>query len=511
VVRNVAPADFDVQQKGGRRMPGQHSFPRGLVVALMTLLLAGLAAPVQASATALEFSTFLGGHDFDLGEDVAVDGAGNMYVLSASESKNFPVTSGAFDKKLDGFDAVVSKLDPTGSELIWSTFLGGSAAECSPGCSLAVDASGAVYVAGTTGSADFPTTPGAFDTTHNGDFDAFVAKLDPSGGALVYGTFLGGAGHDLGFEIAVDDAGAAYVAGGADAGGFPTTPGAFDTTHNGETDAFVAKLDPSGGALVYSTFLGGADEDDAFGGLAIDATGAAYVGGETQSVDFPATAGAFDPTFNGVSDAFVTKLDPSGGALEYSTFLGGGSFEFSLDVQVDAGGAAFVAGDTRSADFPTTPGAFDTTHGGSDEFDGFVAKLNPGGGSLAYSTFLGGAGFERAAGIALPGDGTAVVTGSTGSPEYPVTAGGFDQTLDGVADAFVTTLEAAGSGLVDSTFLGGSSSDVGTAVGLADTGAIHVTGGTLSADFPTTPGAFDTRFNGKGAVEADAFATKLAP
>jgi hypothetical protein len=417
-------------------MAGPHLSCRGLILALLAL-----AAPAQASASSLEFSTLLGGRDgLDFGFDVATDGAGNTYVLSRTDSSRFPMTKGAFDTSVDGTDAVISKFDPSGSELIWSTALGGSGTECVPGCSLAVDAAGAVYVGGTTGSEGFPTTPGAFDTTHNGEFDAFVAKLDPGGGALVYSTFLGSPGGDNGFEIAVDAAGAAYVAGGASPG-FPTTPAAFDTTHNGELDAFVAKLDPSGGALVYSTLLGG------------------------------------------------------------------GALDRALDLDIDAAGAAFVAGDARSAEFPATPGAFDTTLEGAS--DGFAVKLNPGGDSLAYGTFVGGAAGDVAAGIAARDDGAAVVGGSTGSPDFPVTAGGFDQTFNGGFDAFVTTLDAAGSAIVDSTFLGGSQVDRENAVALGADGAIHVTGETTSQDYPATPGAFDTRFNGK--VGFDVFAAKLAP
>jgi hypothetical protein len=195
------------------------------------------------------------------------------------------------------------------------------------------------------------------------------------------------------------------------------------------------------------------------------------------------------------------------GLYAYSTFLGGGALDRALDLDIDAAGAAFVAGDARSADFPATPGAFDTTLEGAS--DGFAVKLNPAGDSLAYGAFVGGAAGDVAAGIAARDDGAAVVAGSTGSPDFPVTAGGFDQTFNGGFDAFVTTLDAASSAIVDSTFLGGSESDRENAVALGADGAIHVTGDTTSQDFPTTPGAFDTRFNGK--VGFDVFAAKLAP
>jgi hypothetical protein len=472
------------------------------------LVIAALAVPAQAPAATLESSTYLGHSALDIGKDVAVDSAGSIYVLSYTESKSFPTTPGAFDRRVDRGDAAISKFDASGSELLWSTFLGGSGFECSPECSLAVDSAGAVYVAGATDSPDFPTTAGAYDSTHNGGEDVFVAKLDPSGG-LAWSTYLGGPQHDIGFEIVVDGSGAVYVAGGADPG-FPATAGAFDDTHNGETDAFVAKLDPTGARLVYSTYLGGSGEDDAFGGLAVDAGGAAYVGGETQSTDFPATVAAFDPALNGRSDAFAAKLHPSGSSLAYGTFLGGESFDYALDLQVDASGDAFIVGDTRSGGFPVTPAAFDTTYAAGDS-DGFVAKLDGGGGALDYGTYLGGSGGERAAGVAVADDGSAFVTGSTGSAEFPVTAGAFDSTLDGGGDAFVTALDATGSGVVDSGFLGGSQAEHGAAIALDGTGAIHVTGSTTSADFPTTPGAFDTRGHNSNRKNAtfDAFVAKL--
>jgi hypothetical protein len=231
-------------------------------------------------------------------------------------------------------------------------------------------------VTGGTTSADFPTTTGAFDTTHSVDVDAFVTKLNASGSRLVYSTFLGGTGGDQGLGIAVDGMGRAYVTGLTGSDGsedFPTT-GAFGTLYNGGfRDAFVTKLNASGSALAYSTFLGGADQDQGLG-IAVDGMGRAYVTGFTFSTDFPTTTGAFDTTLNGESDAFVTKLDPSGSALAYSTFLGGTSFDQGLGIAVREG-RTYVTGVTFSTEYPTTTGAFDTTLGG---IDAFVTKLPTG-------------------------------------------------------------------------------------------------------------------------------------
>ena len=388
-------------------------------------------------------------------------------------------------------------IDPV---LVYSTFLGGVLSD--EGRDIAVDASGNAYVTGLTDSLDFPTTTGAFDTTHNGGFDdVFVTKLNPTGSALVYSTFVGGSGIDLALGIAVDTSGSAYVTGRTGSLNFPTTVGAFDTTHNGVFNAFVTKLNPSGSALVYSTFLGGLSFDQA-NDIAVDASGSAYVTGETFSPDFP-TASAFDSTTNGESEAFVTKLNPAGSALVYSTFLGGSSGDFGRGIAVDTSGSAYVTGATFSPNFPTTAGAFDTTHNGSS--DVFVTKFNPSGSApLVYSTFLGDSDDDVGSGIAVDASGSAYVTGETKSPNFPTTVGAFDTTHNGELDVFVTKLNPSGSApLVYSTFLGGSGIDSGRGIAVDKSGSAYVSGFTNSPNFPTT----DAVYNGGN----DAFVTKLNP
>src|SRR5882762_8523809 len=280
----------------------------------------------------LSYSTYLGGSGFngsglDLGVGIAVDADGNAYVVGWTNSSNFPTTAGAFQTTFGGgtnFDTFVTKLNPTGSALVYSTYLGGSGSDA--GRKIAVDAAGNAYVVGQTSSSNFPTTTGAFQTSFGGGYsDAFLTKLNSTGSALVYSTYLGGTGEDDGSGISVDADGNAYVAGFTASADFPATAGAFQTTFGGGYgDAFVAKLDPTGSALIYSTYLGGTDSDAAGNpGLAVDASGNAYVTGETASTDFPTTAGAFQTTLSGYQNAFVTKLDPSGSALVYSTYLGG--------------------------------------------------------------------------------------------------------------------------------------------------------------------------------------------
>jgi|CXWL01.1.fsa_nt_gi hypothetical protein len=451
----------------------------------------------------LTYSTFLGGSSFDDGAKIVVDGAGNAYLTGRTFSTAFPTTPGVFDTTYSsGGDAYVAKLNAAGSALVYSTYLGGSTGDY--GYGIAVDQAGNAFVTGETNSADFPTTAGAFDTTHNGVVDAFAAKLNSDGTALLYSTFVGGGGNDYGYNVAVDVAGNAFVAGSSESPTFPTTAGAFDTTHNGLVDAFVTKLNPAGSALVYSTFIGGSASDDCFG-LTVDPTGSAFVTGETDSATYPTTGGAFDTTFNGIVDAYVTKLNPAGSSLVYSTFIGGNSDDGSYGVTADSTGNAYVTGYTLggATPFPTTAGAFDTTHNGS--VDAFAAKLNPAGSSLVYSTFVGGSTSDDGQAIAVDASGNAILTGVTNSPAFPTTAGTFDTTHNGDFDAFVTKLNAAGSTLVESTFIGGSSSDVGLGLAVDPSGTAFVTGETDSPAFPTTPGAFDTSQNGN----EDAFVTKL--
>ena len=331
---------------------------------------------LDATGATLVYSTYLGGSGDDAGFGIAVDAAHNAHITGLTRSADLPTTAGAFDTTFSGFeDAFVMKLNPTGSAPpVYSTYLGGSSGQ-NRGHAIAVDVAGSAYVTGMTSSTAFPTTPGAFDPTHNGGFlDAFVTKLDASGSTLVYSTYLGGGGSDEGKGIDVSAAGEAYVTGVADSTNFPTTPAAFDTTFNGAGDAFVTKLSPSGSApLVYSTYFGGTAFEEGLG-LAVDGNGNPYITGRTNSTDLPTTPAAFDTTFNGNFDSFVTQFDSLASAtLLYSTYLGGSGAEIGRGITVDPNGNAYVTGDTLSTDFPTTPGAFDTTFTGT--IDAFVAKI----------------------------------------------------------------------------------------------------------------------------------------
>ncbi|MBI3804729.1 MAG: SBBP repeat-containing protein [Nitrospirae bacterium] len=390
--------------------------------------------------------------------------------------------------------------------LSYSTFLGGSGRN--QGNGIAVDASGYVYLTGTSESNDFRTTPGAYDRTFNGGCcDAFVSKLDPTGSTVLYSTYLGGNESDGATGIAVDAAGNAYVTGWTRSANFPTTPGAFsNSTVVGSIKPFVTKLNAAGSDLLYSTFLARNSTNGSAHGIAIDASGNAYIVGETPSFDFPTTPGAFNTTAKG---DFVTKLNSTGSALLYSTFLG--VYCNISGIAVDGGGNAYLTGYTGHADFPTTPGAYQTSYQGGF-YDVFVTKLNASGSSLLYSTFLGGSGNDFGTAIAVDASGQVYITGQTSSVGFPTTPGAYQTTFQGgstnndaAPDGFVAKINVNGSSLVYSTFLGGKDPEVATAIAVNSSGEAYVTGYTGSADFPTTPGALDTTINGV----YDIFLTKL--
>lgn len=414
-------------------------------------------------------------------------------------------------------------IDPT---LAYATYLGGGNND--EGRSIAVDAFGNAYLTGITSSSDFPATPDTFQETGGGSSDVFVTKLNSTGSALLYSTYLGGSNNDEGRTIAVDVFGNAYVAGATYSSDFPVTGGAFDTSYgarNGyEGDAFVAKLDNTGSNLFYSTFFGGVGADKV-NSVAIDSTGNAYLTGWTTYPGIPTTSGAFDTSFNGVYDAFVAKLDSTGSSLLYSTLLGsytppGGAlpeadWDEGLDIAIDGSGNVFVAGMSRNPNFPTTPGAFDTSNS-DGKMEGFLLKLSPlgnGTADLLYSTFLGGGGGWGLS-IAVDGSGNTYVTGSTSYTGFVTTTGAYDSSLNGGADVFVMKLTPSGQGLSDllySTLLGGSGDDGGLSIAVDASGNAYVTGYTASLNFPLTAGAIDFPTPSDFTGWVDAFVVKLTP
>ncbi len=393
-------------------------------------------AKLSSSADSLLWSTFVGGSAGDYGLSLVVDGSGNPVVTGNTWSSDFPTTSGAYDTTFNGnYDVFVAKLSSSGDSLLWGTFLGGSYSD--GGGSLVLDASGNPVITGMTWSSDFPTTPGAYDTTHNGYSDAFVAKLSSSGSSVLGSTFLGGGDSDGGWYLVLDGSGNPVVTGNTSSSDFPTTPGAYDTTHNGAYDVFIAKLSTSGSSLLWSTFFGGSNGDEGYS-VVLDASANPVVTGGTESPDFPTTPGAYDGTYSGFKDLFVAKLSSSGSSLLWSTFLGGSNWDEGYSPVLDPSGNPVVTGLTYSSDFPTTPGVYDRTHNGY--WDAFVAKLSSSGSSLLWSTYLGGSNSDYGYSVVLDESGNPVVAGDTYSQDFPTSAGAYDRTHSGWCDAFIAKL-----------------------------------------------------------------------
>ena len=451
----------------------------------------------------LEYSTYLGGSREDFpNAGIAIDKRGNAYVAGRTVSPDFPTTAGAFaptDPDPANQDGFVTKLNRDGSALIYSTYLGGTGSDILG--HIDVDRWGYAYVVGQILSPNFPTTPDAFDPTYNGAQDGSVTKLSRDGSSLVYSTYVGGTNADTALGIDVDKRGYAYMTGATMSPDHPTTPGAYDRTHNGDRDATVVKLTPDGSALIYSTFIGGSDDDFDQHGIAVDKKGNAFIGGQTKSSNFPTTPGGFqdaDPDLPG-DDAFVLKLDSRGSRLLYSTYLGGPSSrqpdpsiqanERVFALEIDRQGHAYVTGQTDSPAFPTTPGAFDPTYNGA--FDTFVTKLNRSGSGLVYSTYLGGDLNETAFDIDVWRE-RAYVSGRTTSVGFPTTPNAFqpaDSDGAGVSDGILSVLNESGTDLVYSTYLGGTGFDQGFGVAVRGRD-VFTTGTTEAANFPTTPGSF---------------------
>jgi hypothetical protein len=395
------------------------------------------------------YSTYIGGLDSDIAKGIAVDAAGSAYVVGSTASNfDFPTTVGAFQTSPSGGqydfgDAFVAKLTPDGAGLVYSTRLGGADLDNAYG--VAVDNSGNAIVVGATDSTNFPTTAGAPQTAAGMETDAFLSKLNPTGTALVYSTYLGGSAGDIGNAVAADSSGNAYATGTTTSTDFPVTAGSLRTSSQGSVDTFVTKVSPTG-ALAYSTYLGGGGED--FGiGVAVDSSGNAYITGHTNSTNFPTTLGAYQTS--GASfftdDAFVSKLNPAGSALVYSTYLGtANAADTGNAIAVSPAGEAYVCGQTASSSFPVTGDATQSAFGGVS--DAFVSTLDAAGASLVFSTYVGGNKQEVGRGVALDPSGNIYAVGSTQSSNFAVTPGSFQRSIGGGStdtSAFVVKIGTA--------------------------------------------------------------------
>lgn len=500
----------------------------------------------------LSYLTYLGGTKNDVARGIAVDAGGNAYIAGISSSVDLPVVS-AFQTSLRGQtanfvsgDAFVAKFSPSGA-LLYLTYLGGSADDGAT--AIAVDTAGNAYVAGFTTSTDFPMVnpyQRSFGGMGGGGYarfgDAFVAKLNPQGTALIYSTYLGGNLDDMAMAIAVDPAGNAYVAGSTLSPNFPTTAGAVQTAFHGgggeppvdccnvpvlnPGDVFVTKLAPNGSSLVFSTFLGGS-QDDFASTLAVDVAGNVYVAGFTLSSNFPTTPGALQRQFGGLEfqneffhtgDGFISKMNADGTQLLYSTYLGGAGDDWVSAIAVDKAGDVYFTGSSSTGSsgppLPVTPGVFQSRYNGYNALpftgvnllgDAIVGELNPAGSVLIYLTYLGGAANDAGQAIAIDSAGNAFVAGFTVSSNFPTTGGPFQSGFGGAGgnytyllfgDAFLAEVGPGGRLLLYSTYLGGSGDDMALGLALDGRGNVHLAGSTVSRDLKTTANATQRTFQG---------------
>jgi hypothetical protein len=476
---------------------------------------------IKSDGSTLMYSTYVGGsgNPGDAGNAIAVDGSGNAYVTGGTNSTDFPHSNGAFQTALNGTsNAFLFKLTSSGS-FSYGTYLGGNQIDSGLGIALATDGSGDAFIVGRTNSHDFPTqNPVQTGGYPSGSASAaFVTKFNSSGTALAYSSFLGGSSDgDTASGIAIDSSNNAYITGQTFSTSFPTTTGAYQTAcnscSNGNSNAFVTVLNPAGSDYVYSTFLGGTALD-AGDGITVDSTGAAYVVGVTTSSTFPTTAGAYQTTYGGSTDAFITKLSSTGAALLYSTFLGGSGFDTGAGIALDASGNAYVTGQTSSS-FPVSNPTQASPGGGNDAF---VAELNPAAGTsqqLIFATYLGGSGDEddggNYGGIAVSSTGANIyVTGNTASTNFPTqtpfpyngggaNSGGNDAFVTAYTQTVSSTYSLSGTALSPSSISpGGSATSTITAssttgftgsVTLSCTVSPAVTLGPTCATASATPG-----------------------
>jgi len=454
----------------------------------------------------LSYSSYLGASGGSAGEAIAVDDAGNIYVTGATGSNNFPTASAMQSIFQGSNDVFLTKLSPDGAQIIFSTFLGSRGHDIAFG--MALDAAGNIYLTGSTSSPDFPTLNAAQKVYAGGitgtGGDVFVTKLNPAGSAILYSTFLGGTDDEIARSIAVDSAGSAYITGYTVSQDFPLVNALQAEYGGGTRDAFVFKLNPAGNAVVYSTYLGAALIEEG-NGIAVDAQGQAHVTGFSTSPEFFPTHYNLQTTYaGGVRDAFVSKLNASGTAFIYSTYLGGTSFDEGNAVAIDSQGNAVWVGATQSTNFFRRVNAIQATHGGGTR-DFFILKMDPEGDEVIFSTYFGGSLVDEIPRVKLDSHDNIYLMGSTNSTNFP-TAAPFQATnRGGTRDLVIVKLTPTGFPIF-STYLGGTLADLGRGLAVDSTGNAWVTGNTLSTNFPVVQALQRTYTGGGPAV---AFVSKI--
>ncbi len=387
-------------------------------------------AKINAAGSALVYATYFGGNNEDTAWGIDVDSSGNVFLTGETSSTDFPTVGPIQGINGGGTDVFVTKINAAGSVIDYSTYLGSTASDS--GRDIAVDSSGNAYITGGTNSISYPTV-NPIQATRSGSYDAFVSKINPSGSALIYSTYVGGESLDFANGIAVDNTNNVYLTGRTNSYFFPTVTPFQSAFALGLYDAFVAKINAAGSAYDYATYLGGAASDIG-NDIAVDASGSAYIIGQTHSVNFPVSSSIQGKQASW--DIFVTKLNVSGTALMYSSYLGGDGDDIGHRIDTDAAGNAHIVGETQSTDFPTVLATQSTGGGGKDAF---VSVINDIGSSLAFSTYLGGADTDTGHGILVDSSGNIFVTGITSSNDFPINAALQSSNAGGV-DAFMTKI-----------------------------------------------------------------------
>lgn len=379
--------------------------------------------------------------------------------------------------------------------LIYSTYIGGDAYDVSR--DIVVNSSGEAYITGISKSPDFDLTVGAYQSIFKGIWDCFVSKINATGSALVYSTFLGGSSSDQSYDIILDNSGNSYITGYTGSSNYCITPGVYQPflTATNDFDAFVSKLSSNGTSLIYSTYIGGMNSDQG-NGIVIDKQNNAYIVGSTAALNFDVTPGAYKTVHSGgIYDVFVTKLNATGSALIYSTLLGGTLDDFGMSIDIDSLNNAYITGYTYSQDYDITAGAYQILSINSDvsSNDMFVTKINANGTNLVYSTYIGGSEGDGGLGIKLDSIGNAYIAGQSSSINFPVTSGAIQSNQAGFGsypDCVVVKLNPNGNALLYSTYYGGTSQDIAMDIVLDRNNDILITGYTSSANFSTTGDAF---------------------
>jgi hypothetical protein len=458
-------------------------------------------------------STYVGGSGRDYAYALAIHPTtGDVYVAGSTDSTNFPRTSGGAQaiNADNGYqwDAFVTRLNSGLTQILQSTYLGGSGRDYAN--ALAISSTGDVYVAGSTNSTNFPNTSGGAQASNRGSYDAFVARLNKELTQILQATYLGGGNYDYAYAFAIHPTtGDVYVAGYTFSSDFPRTTGGAQASKGGWDDAFVARLNSSLTQILQSTYLGGRGDDYA-NALAISPTGDVYVAGYTDSTDFPGTFGGAQPTLRDLStDAFIARLNSSLTQILQSTYLGGSGSDKAYALAIHpTTGEVYVAGETWSTNFPGTSGGAQTINADNGtRREAFVSKLNSSLTQILQSTYLGGRGGDYANALAISSTGDVYVAGYTDSTDFPGTFGGAQPTLrDLSTDAFIARLNSSLTQILQSTYLGGSGSDKAYALAIhPTTGEVYVAGETWSTNFPGTTGGAQT---GRGGL-SDAFVARL--